>query len=441
MKSAMRLRDLTRLPRPSVIRGNAVLVSLIIMTSAITVSLGLASLIGGEIRGAAQAGTSERGYYKAESFTEQALWEKKQNAAYAVDYDGNRGDNPAAVGAYVCAGTQTTSCFETSPNTTATSLNRLQVSAAATSTVKAIAQDGNSRLASRRAIETTTCGAGTICFSDPIQPPGAPGPPPPLNRTVTITVREVAACADAGSQTGRSITYTLTGYSGQTNSSGTAVFANVPDGITPTAGYSGLPAGWTACAPSSRPIGSTGAQNITFKIQQPAALPAGVPIYEHEYQGDEYFCYRVNPVTQSGGSFGASFNSECWGQAVGLSPVVWKAWTSPIAGSSPMTEYGYSGNGDYCYTLDDAAAVTGAHPCSAYRSSNRSTRVVWYGFKNPVPGTVPIYQYYNAANGDHCYSRDNPAIVNASGGTHSCWNSRPGSGGNPAAFIMGYVAP
>lgn len=132
---------------------------------------------------------------------------------------------------------------------------------------------------------------------------GGPAAPVVVNRNVTINVNQVTAaagCSAAGSPTTQSITYTLTpGYPNQTNSAGTATFANVPEGTTPTASYSGLPAGWTACAPTSQAIGSTGAQTITFKIQQPAAQPpvvvsgpcnSGGDTYSASYEGTASLC-------------------------------------------------------------------------------------------------------------------------------------------------------
>lgn len=62
--------------------GNAVLFSLIIMAAAITVSLGMASIVVAEITSVGLFAPSERAYYKAESYVEQALWEKKANPAY-----------------------------------------------------------------------------------------------------------------------------------------------------------------------------------------------------------------------------------------------------------------------------------------------------------------------------------------------------------------------
>lgn len=62
--------------------GNAVLFSLIIMASAMTISLGMASLVVGEIHSVALVLPSERAYYRAESYVEQALWQKKQDPNY-----------------------------------------------------------------------------------------------------------------------------------------------------------------------------------------------------------------------------------------------------------------------------------------------------------------------------------------------------------------------
>nr|MDP9212250.1 hypothetical protein [bacterium] len=60
-------------------QGNAVLFSLVIMGSALTASLGMTALVASEIRNVALIPPSERAYYKAESYIEQGLWEKKQD--------------------------------------------------------------------------------------------------------------------------------------------------------------------------------------------------------------------------------------------------------------------------------------------------------------------------------------------------------------------------
>lgn len=62
--------------------GNAILISLILMASTITISLGITALVSGEVRNIALSPPSERAYYKAESYVEQALWQKKQDANY-----------------------------------------------------------------------------------------------------------------------------------------------------------------------------------------------------------------------------------------------------------------------------------------------------------------------------------------------------------------------
>ncbi len=66
-------------------RGNAILFSLLIMSSAIVIVIGMATLVAAEIRNAGLTAPSERAYYKAESYVEQALWNKKLDATYAVD--------------------------------------------------------------------------------------------------------------------------------------------------------------------------------------------------------------------------------------------------------------------------------------------------------------------------------------------------------------------
>lgn len=95
-------------------RGNAVLISLIIMASALAISLGMASIVAGEIRNTGLIAPSERAYYKAESFIEQALLQKKQDQNYNV------ANLPAlkqsAPTGYVCATEPATPCFSTTPN-------------------------------------------------------------------------------------------------------------------------------------------------------------------------------------------------------------------------------------------------------------------------------------------------------------------------------------
>ena len=65
-------------------RGNATLISLIIMASALTISLGMAAVVAGEIKSSGLVPPAEKAYYKAESYVEQALFEKKLNPNYSV---------------------------------------------------------------------------------------------------------------------------------------------------------------------------------------------------------------------------------------------------------------------------------------------------------------------------------------------------------------------
>ena len=90
--------------------GNAVLFSLVIMGSALTASLGMATLVTGEIRNVALIPPSERAYYKAESYIEQGLWEKKQDADFQFP---SLEDPDAPLPAdFLCPGG---SCFTTDP--------------------------------------------------------------------------------------------------------------------------------------------------------------------------------------------------------------------------------------------------------------------------------------------------------------------------------------
>ncbi len=94
-------------------RGNAVLISLIVMASALTISLGLTTVVAGEIRNAGLLPPAERAYYKSESYVEQALWNRKQDPNYEV------ADAAAVPDSFLCS---TTPCFERKPNTKATGL-------------------------------------------------------------------------------------------------------------------------------------------------------------------------------------------------------------------------------------------------------------------------------------------------------------------------------
>jgi hypothetical protein len=90
-------------------RGNAVLISLVIMASALSISLGMTTLVTGEIRNVAQIGPAERAYYKAESYVEAGLAAKKQNTSYNVTSK----DDPSVKGQpYVC---DAVPCFRTDP--------------------------------------------------------------------------------------------------------------------------------------------------------------------------------------------------------------------------------------------------------------------------------------------------------------------------------------
>lgn len=98
--------------------GNAVLFSLIIMASAMTISLGMASLVVGEIHSVQLVLPSERAYYRAESYVEQALWQKKTDSTYEFNPTTNAtGQVAPPVGqqlsvTYLCA---TAPCFSPPP--------------------------------------------------------------------------------------------------------------------------------------------------------------------------------------------------------------------------------------------------------------------------------------------------------------------------------------
>ncbi|MEX2043527.1 MAG: SdrD B-like domain-containing protein [Patescibacteria group bacterium] len=100
-------------------RGNAILFSLLIMGSALTASIGMATLVTSEISNVSLIPPSERAYYKAESYVEQGLWEKKQDPKFhADDKDGLLADYPD----FLCSG----NCFSSDPRNQAGSLIRYQ---------------------------------------------------------------------------------------------------------------------------------------------------------------------------------------------------------------------------------------------------------------------------------------------------------------------------
>ncbi len=63
--------------------GNAILISMLIMALGLTFAAGMAALVAGDVGSAAIINQSERAYYKAESYVEQGLWEKKKNMNYS----------------------------------------------------------------------------------------------------------------------------------------------------------------------------------------------------------------------------------------------------------------------------------------------------------------------------------------------------------------------
>lgn len=114
-------------------RGNAVLFSLIIMASAMTISLGMTSLVVGEVRSVSLVLPSEHAYYKAESYVEQALWNKKADPNYQFKPATNSsGVVTPPVGqqlpaTYLCG---TPPCFLTAPTSQATLLKQFYATTA-----------------------------------------------------------------------------------------------------------------------------------------------------------------------------------------------------------------------------------------------------------------------------------------------------------------------
>lgn len=71
--------------RASSQRGNAILFSLILIASALVITLGMTSVVVAEIQNAGLVSPAERAYYKAESYVEQALWNKRVDPSYSVN--------------------------------------------------------------------------------------------------------------------------------------------------------------------------------------------------------------------------------------------------------------------------------------------------------------------------------------------------------------------
>ena len=118
-------------------RGNAVLFSLIIMASAMTISLGMTSLVVGEVRSVSLVLPSEHAYYKAESYVEQALWQKKADPNYQFKpVTNSSGVVTPAVGQQLAANylCNTPPCFLTAPTDQATLLKQFYATTAPTQT-------------------------------------------------------------------------------------------------------------------------------------------------------------------------------------------------------------------------------------------------------------------------------------------------------------------
>ena len=117
--------------------GNAVLFSLIIMASAMTISLGMTSLVVGEVRSVSLVLPSEHAYYKAESYVEQALWQKKADPNYQFKpVTNSSGVVTPVVGQqlaadYLC---NTPPCFLTAPTDQATLLKQFYATTSPTQT-------------------------------------------------------------------------------------------------------------------------------------------------------------------------------------------------------------------------------------------------------------------------------------------------------------------
>lgn len=103
-------------------RGDALLYSVVLMASTLTISAGLAILIVPEVNGVAFLQNSERAFYKAETGVEQVLWQKSVNQNYTIDYPATQ--NATALTNYVC---DTEPCYSTDPSATKDSLALLKV--------------------------------------------------------------------------------------------------------------------------------------------------------------------------------------------------------------------------------------------------------------------------------------------------------------------------
>lgn len=94
--------------------GNAVLFSLLIMVSAVSITLAATSIVAKEVGNAALVPPAEQAYYKAESHIEQGLANKKYNPNYSIKdkNDLNTSADPYAGSPVVCA---TDPCFVNKP--------------------------------------------------------------------------------------------------------------------------------------------------------------------------------------------------------------------------------------------------------------------------------------------------------------------------------------
>ena len=134
--------------------GNAILFSLIIMASALVASLGMASLVVGEIQTVALVPPAERAYYKAESFVEQGLWQKKQDPSYQKNKSDTLPNN------YLCTAAD---CFASAPTTQNQVLKEFIATTAVADSRVTLHRDTPLQLD----VDTSTAsGAGRLTLSD-----------------------------------------------------------------------------------------------------------------------------------------------------------------------------------------------------------------------------------------------------------------------------------
>ena len=136
-------------------------------------------------------------------------------------------------------------------------------------------------------------------------------------------------------------------------------------------------------------------KSVTYTVYDPSAVTLS-PVYRFYNKKNGSHFYTIDPAEKANveKNLSATYKYEA---------VVYRVSPVQIPGSTPVYRFYNKKNGSHFYTTDPAEKANTQKNLSA---TYQYEAVVYYVMSGQSAGTTPVYRFYNKKNGSHFYTTD-----------------------------------